>query len=233
MQRVMMSAAALAIGVLAGGQAGATGPCSTSHLFLEGYVPVSAHSNGGGWVQDSAEVADSAYVEKNAMVCARARVYGNAAIRGNAHINGNAHIYGNATVRLGSIGGSRFAAGVVTHNAPHVYGNARIFSAAITGGRIYGNAKVGEGARVDGGLVYGNAKVFGGNTLVDGGEVFGTAVVRGDAKILSGGKVNCGRWIGITVTTDRTGECGRNGKAKILTLPALPGINPGNTETAE
>jgi len=226
MQRVMMSATALAIGI-AGGQAGAMGPCHDRTLTG------ATHSNGGGWVHDTAEVADSAYVRRDSYVCDKARVYGNAALR-NAHISGSTHIYGNATVRSVSIGGSGSSGGVRRYNSPHVYGNARItFAAAITGGRIYGNAKVGEGARVDGGLVYGNAKVFGGNTLVDGGEVFGTAVVRGDAKILSGGKVNCGRWIGITVTTDRTGECGRNGKAKILTLPALPGINPGNTETAE
>jgi len=40
-------------------------------------------------------------------------------------------------------------------------------------------------------------------------------------------------WKNITVTTDRRGECGRNGKVKILNLPDLPGINPANTETAE
>jgi len=61
-------------------------------------------------------------------------------------------------------------------------------------------------------------------------RVGGNAIVR-NARIY--GKVDCGVWKNITVTTDRRGECGRNGKVKILNLPDLPGINPANTETAE
>jgi len=64
-------------------------------------------------------------------------------------------------------------------------------------------------------------------------EVSGIAFVGRGAKITGNGKVDCGRWVNITVTTDRRGECGRNGKAKILNLPDLPGINQGNTETVE
>jgi len=45
--------------------------------------------------------------------------------------------------------------------------------------------------------------------------------------------VNCGRWANIIVSTDRTGECVRNGNKVKFGLPELPGISTGNTETAE
>ena len=50
--------------------------------FGDGNGPVAAHkhSNGGGWVADSATVTDSAYVGPDAVV------YGNAAVSGKAWV---------------------------------------------------------------------------------------------------------------------------------------------------
>ena len=83
--------------------------------------------------------------------------------------------------------------------------------------------------------VYGSAKVVGVNTQVTGNaEVYGTAIVSGGAKII-GGKVNCGRWVGITVTTDQTGRCGKNGRDTHTETNDLGSIsNPiseGNTQS--
>ena len=56
------------------------------------------HSNGNGWVENTAQVADSAYVGENAIVSEDARVFGNASVYGNAQVYGNAHVCGNAWV---------------------------------------------------------------------------------------------------------------------------------------
>jgi len=84
--------------------------------------------------------------------------------------------------------------------------------------------------------VYGSAKVVGVNTQVTGNaEVYGTAIVSGGAKII-GGKVNCGRWVGITVTTNQTGQCGNNGQSTnteaddLGSVPSNP-ISEGNTQS--
>jgi len=48
------------------------------------------HPNGGGLVQDSAEVSDSAYVGIHARVSGHAWVFGNARVSGNAQVSGDA-----------------------------------------------------------------------------------------------------------------------------------------------
>jgi UDP-3-O-[3-hydroxymyristoyl] glucosamine N-acyltransferase len=54
------------------------------HDFEDGNGPVAAHqhSNGGGWVADTATVADTAFVGPNALV------YGNAQVSGNCRVSG-------------------------------------------------------------------------------------------------------------------------------------------------
>ncbi len=102
---------------------------------------------------------------------------------------------------------------------------------------VYDRAKVMNGASVSGNAkVYGSAKVAGTNTQVTGyAEIYGTAIVSGGAKII-GGKVNCGRWVGITVTTDRTGQCGKNGQGthtetNDLGVVISNPISEGNTQS--
>jgi len=237
MQRVMMSATALAIGMMTAAESAADsrGWKCTGVPENQG----SYHPNGGGWVEHTARVADTAYIGPKSCVSGRAEVSGNAALRGDSIVGHNAVVSGNAVIRDA----------YVTDYA-RVYGNARLTNEATAHGRahVYGNAKIANGV-----LVWGSARVYG-SARVTGpdwdravrdhisitGEVFGSAVVRrtradghGRYELVSEtGRVNCGRW-NIPVTTDRRGECGRNGKAKVLTLPDLPGINPGNTETAE
>ncbi|MBQ4465408.1 MAG: hypothetical protein II916_05550, partial [Oscillospiraceae bacterium] len=80
-----------------------------------------AHSNGGGFVADSASVADTVYVAPNAQVLGRATVSGNARITGHAVVAGNAKISGNAI-----IGDSACVAG----NAS-VTDNARVLESAL------------------------------------------------------------------------------------------------------
>lgn len=46
------------------------------------------HTNGGGWVQNTAEVAETAYVGEDALV------FGNAVVLWNSSISGNARVYG-------------------------------------------------------------------------------------------------------------------------------------------
>jgi carbonic anhydrase/acetyltransferase-like protein (isoleucine patch superfamily) len=55
------------------------------------------HTNGGGWVQNTATVDESAYVGKNALV------YGNARVLGTAWVSGNAWVSGTAWVSRGEI----------------------------------------------------------------------------------------------------------------------------------
>jgi len=64
--------------------------------------------------------------------------------------------------------------------------------------------------------------------VVCDGRVHGNAVVRGGADIL--GKVDCGRWSGVTVTTDQTGNCEKNGSAVFDSVLSNP-INAQNTES--
>ena len=63
-----------------------------------GPVPAKKHSNGGGWVADTATVADSAYVGPDARVFGDAEVSGNARVSDNARVSGYAKVFGNALV---------------------------------------------------------------------------------------------------------------------------------------
>ena len=63
-----------------------------------GPVPAHKHSNGGGWVADTASVADSAYVGPNTLVYGNAQVFDRAQVCDNARVYGDAHVYGDAQV---------------------------------------------------------------------------------------------------------------------------------------
>ena len=134
--------------------------------FEDGNGPVSAkqHSNGGGWVADTATVSDTAYVGANAWVFGYARVYGSARVYDDARVFGYAHIYDTAWV---------FGYARVYGNAD-VYGDACVFDNA----RVYGNADVYGDARV-----YGNARVFDDARVFGYAHVYGNADVHGDVRI--------------------------------------------------
>jgi len=114
------------------------------NIYDFGYGPVSAHrhSNGGGWVADTATVADTAHVGLNACVSGNAyvsgnsRVSGNAQVYDNAYVSGNALVYGNAEV----------------FGYAQVHGNSRVFGYALVSGnaKVYDNAYVSGNSRVSG-----------------------------------------------------------------------------------
>ena len=100
------------------------------------------HSNGGGWVKNTASVADTAFVGPDALVFDKARVFENAQVSDNVLVYGNAQVSDNALV----------------------YGNARVYGNALVRGDacVFGNALVRGDARVYGNaLVRGDAWVFG------------------------------------------------------------------------
>jgi hypothetical protein len=73
------------------------------------------HSNGGGWVDNRANVASTAYVGPRAAVFGNSTVTGNARIEGLAWVNSGATVGGNAVVRDSSLvqGGSNLSGSVV------------------------------------------------------------------------------------------------------------------------
>ena len=102
--------------------------------FGFGPVPAHQHTNGGGWVADTARVEDSAYIGPSAQVTGNARVSGNAQVSGDAQVSGNARVSGNAQVS-----GNAWVSG----NA-QVSGNARVSDNAWVSGnaQVSGNAKI-------------------------------------------------------------------------------------------
>ena len=63
-----------------------------------GPVPAHQHSNGGGWVADTATVEPNARVSGDARVSGAAHVSGDACVYGDAHVYGAAHVSGAAHV---------------------------------------------------------------------------------------------------------------------------------------
>ena len=197
------------------------------------------HANGGGTICSEAVSymkmtgypypPDSVYIGRDSCVYGPSPV-----IRGNARIirskvSGKfAEVFGNATI-----------VNSVVSNEGQVGGNARVVNSTVMGfSQVSGNAKVLDSSVI--GLyarIYGNAVVRGGSYIQGGAEVYGSAVVANGSRILRGGKVNCGRWVNITVTTDRTGECGRNGRVLSVgsdgsgDVQTSDPISPGNTES--
>lgn len=138
--------------------------------FGAGPVPAHRHSNGGGWVADTAQVARSAYVGEDA------RVYGNARVKGQARVISYARVFGNAEVAGGAtVGGDARVYGNarVLANA-HIRDEAKVYQAAV----VYGSATIFGNARV-----YGNARVFGRSHVYNDAQVGGRARIFGEASI--------------------------------------------------
>ena len=144
------------------------------------------HTNGGGWVADTASVADSVYVAPDAMVLGRAKLSGhvrvedyavvandvtvkdNAVISGHAVVDGGGWIYVNNAWEIGAV---------------TVSGNAVISdSAVVTGGcSISENAQIQQKAYLaDGVSVSGNAVVKGMAYLTGRGNYSGSVMLDGD-----------------------------------------------------
>lgn len=101
-----------------------------------GLVPAHRHSNGGGWVADTAYVAPTAYVGPNARVYHNARVCDYVIIYDYSEISGNAEIYNHVTI----------------YKNVKVYDNARVYDDT----RIYGETRIFGDSRISG-----DSKVYG------------------------------------------------------------------------
>ncbi len=131
------------------------------------------HSNGGGFVAETARVDDSVYVGKNAKVLGYATVTGNAQIKDYATVTGAAKVSGKAIIS---------GHAVVAENAT-VKDNAIVSDSA----GVMGNSIVSDNARVlESGLVFNNYNVSG-NATVKGvsyglakGSATGQAITDGD-----------------------------------------------------
>ncbi len=86
----------------------------TMHDFCNGVGPVPAHQhpNGGGWVEDTANVDQHAYVGPDAEVYEDARVYPGARVYGDSRVHANACLWIDAVVWSGSrVSGNSILAG--------------------------------------------------------------------------------------------------------------------------
>jgi UDP-3-O-[3-hydroxymyristoyl] glucosamine N-acyltransferase len=127
---------------------------ASTHDFGDGPVPAHQHSNGGGWVAETARVEETAYVGSGAAVFDRAsvshvaiisenaevrddaKVFGSAMVTGNARVSGQAKVCGDTLV---------FGNALVTDSAT-VYGDARVYGNTM----VFGKADVGMGTRISG-----------------------------------------------------------------------------------
>lgn len=140
------------------------------------------HSNGGGWVANTANVSASAYVGPHAKVLGNATVSDNARIEDYAIVKGAAKVYGNAIIKENAM---------VFTNA-EVYGNAIVSGEArvFNGSKVYDNAFVTDNAFLISTDISGNAIACGNlwqrnygfyyNTA--GFKISGTAVMGGDGE---------------------------------------------------
>ena len=129
------------------------------------------HSNGGGLVSNSANVADTVYVGPDAMVRGNATISGNVRLEDHAVVQDYAQVKDNAVIS---------GYGIVAENAV-VSGNARVGDTAMVMGasKISGNAKVIESA-----CIYGNT------TMTDNSCAKGTAFVLANAALSGQGVVD-------------------------------------------
>ena len=132
-----------------------------------------SHSNGGGFVANTATVDDSVYIGKDAKVLGYATVTGNARIDGHAIVTGSAKVSGNAVVTGHAVVAER----------SQVSDNAIIADYA----GVMGDSVVSDNARViESGLVFntysvsGNATVKGVAYGLAGGSAAGQAMPDGD-----------------------------------------------------
>ena len=124
------------------------------------------HSNGGGWVADSAQVEDSVYVGPDAMVL------GNAVLTGNVRVEDHAIVAGSTTASDNVV----ISGHAVVDGGGMIYDNGWIFGSVT----LSGNAVIGDSAVVTNSCkVSGNAKVLQKAYLTDAVTVSDNAVIKG------------------------------------------------------
>jgi carbonic anhydrase/acetyltransferase-like protein (isoleucine patch superfamily) len=116
-----------------------------AHLKNNGHI----HSNGGGWVANSANVSNSVYVAPYAMVMGNATISGNVKINNtamvqDANISGNVQVKDNAMVVGGILSGNAIIAGQAYAENDTIYDNALIdMRARVSNYKLHGNIHVG------------------------------------------------------------------------------------------
>ena len=122
---------------------------TTTYDFQDGNGPVPAHqhSNGGGWVADTAKVHETAYIGPDAKVFGNAEVIDYAKVDGNAKVSGHAKVSDYAKVYNDVV---IFGAVKVSGNA-RVFGDAKLFNSAWVSGhaKVFGNATIYESRFID------------------------------------------------------------------------------------
>ena len=159
------------------------------------------HTNGGGWVADSAKVADSVYVGPNAMVLGSAKLSGNVRVEDHAIVansvtaQDNAVISGHAVVDGGGwYYDNGWKQGTITLSGNAVVSDSAVVTSACS---VSGNAKVLQKAFVEGAVKLTDNAAAKGMTYVYGSPTYsGSVILDGDycnEKSLSDG-VNYG-WL--------------------------------------
>ncbi len=157
-------------------------------------VTGSPHENGGGFVENSANVNSSAFVDNKSVVCGNAKVEGQARVFGGAIVKDNAKVKDRALV----YGSAQISGSAQIYGDAKVYGNAQVSGTAEIFGhaKVYDSAKVSGAAKVrDRALVYGMADVGGGVVkddakVYDMAKVSGTAQVYGKAQVWGGARIS-------------------------------------------
>lgn len=128
----------------------------------------SRHSNGGGWVSNSASVASTVYVGPNAVV-------------NGGNISGNVRMEDFAVVNGGTISGSAVLRGRALVTGGTISDNAILEDDAwLISGKISENAKVGALSMIVNSTIGGSAEIYGVMWAVADKTVNGTAQLRGD-----------------------------------------------------
>ena len=159
--------------------------------FGNGHEPAHQHTNGGGWVADTAFVEPTAFVGPDAKVCDRAEVTGGARISGHSIIADHAVVTSNALI-VDSIvqdhalvgGDAKVVNGCTVRDRAIVEG----FAMMAGGVDVYGFAKVRD-----------YASVFDHATVGDETEVTGCARVHGLQAHLYG-SVNVGGFQDVNIS---------------------------------
>ncbi len=109
----------------------------------------SPHSNGGGWVENSASVSTSVYVGPHAMVLGNSTLTGNARIDNtalvkDANISGNAYVFENAFMLGGTMTDDAIVRGQAFSENNILWDNASIvMRAKVSNYKLHGNIEVG------------------------------------------------------------------------------------------
>jgi carbonic anhydrase/acetyltransferase-like protein (isoleucine patch superfamily) len=156
---------------------------ASKHDFKDGNGRVFAHrhTNGEGWVADTAKVADSVFVHKYAQIYHNARVDGQVHVRNRAYICGYAHVSGNVKLyNYASISGrARVMDDCQLSNEARIYGG--IVSGSTT---VYDNAFIRDSARVVNCTLRGSCGISG-KAIAIQTALEGQAYVGGEAQISS------------------------------------------------